>query len=161
MSTTLGVKYILAPTIPADECSRLETLHSLNILDTPPEERFDRLTRLAKRVLGVPMAIVSLIDENRQWSKSFASTPPSEIPRPLSFYGHAILSKDIMVVPNTVDDARFHDNPLVTGDAGIRFYPGYAMTYFGSAPNGSLLAGTPASACLLSTLAHSEATATA
>lgn len=110
--------------IPKDEQDRLETLRSLSILDTPAEERFDRLTRMAKRMFGVPIALVSLVDENRQWFKSCVGLGVSETSRDISFCGHAILGNDIFVIPNTQEDKRFADNPLVTSDPNIRFYAG-------------------------------------
>lgn len=77
------------PAKPADESTRLDTLRALNILDTSPEQRFDRLTRLAKRLFGVPIALVNLVDENRQWFKSCIGLPVSETSRDISFCGHA------------------------------------------------------------------------
>ncbi len=123
------------PDIPQDEPARLETLRSLNVLDTPPEERFDRLTRMAKRLFGVPIALVSLVDENRQWFKSCVGLSASETSRDISFCGHAILGSEIFIIPNTKEDERFADNPLVVGDPNIRFYAGCPL----SAPNGRKL----------------------
>ena len=113
-----------APEVPADERARLETLRSLQILDTLPEERFDRLTRLARKLFDVPIALVSLIDADRQWFKSSAGLDATETPREISFCGHAILNEDILAVTDTALDERFHDNPLVTGAPNIRFYAG-------------------------------------
>ena len=112
------------PNIPKDEQFRLQTLHSLSILDTPAENRFDCITRMAKRLFNVPIALVSLVDENRQWFKSTIGIGASETPRDISFCGHAILSKDIFIVPNALEDERFSDNPLVLEDPYIRFYAG-------------------------------------
>ena len=123
------------PDIPKDEQARLGTLRSLNILDTPPEERFDRLTRMAKRLLGVPIALVSLIDENRQWFKSCVGLGASETSRDISFCGHAILGNEVFIIPDTQMDDRFADNPLVVGDPKIRFYAGCPLR----APNGRKL----------------------
>ena len=78
------------PDIPIDEAARLKALRSLNILDTPSEERFDRLTRIAKRIFDVPIALVSLVDEDRQWFKSSVGLNVNETPRDISFCGHAI-----------------------------------------------------------------------
>ncbi|WP_416769697.1 diguanylate cyclase [Pseudomonas sp. RHF3.3-3] len=119
---------MLAPKKPANETARVEKLRSLNILDTPPEERFDRLTRLAKRLFDVPIALVSLVDENRQWFKSCVGLTASETPRDISFCGHAILGDQVLMIPNAESDERFHDNPLVTGAPGIRFYAGCPLT---------------------------------
>ncbi|AZG15919.1 MULTISPECIES: GGDEF domain-containing protein [Cupriavidus] len=123
------------PPIPSNEAARLATLRSLSVLDTPPEERFDRLTRLAKRLFGVPIAVVSLIDANRQWFKSCQGLDVTETSRGTSFCGHAICGDDILLIPDATQDARFHDNPLVTGEPHIRFYAGRPL----SAPNGAKL----------------------
>lgn len=113
-----------APLNPFDESARVTALRGLNILDTPSEERFDRLTRLARKLFGVPIALVSLIDANRQWFKSCDGLRVSETPRDISFCGHAILGDDVFVIPDASSDARFSDNPLVTGAPDIRFYAG-------------------------------------
>lgn len=112
------------PDIPANEGQRIETLHSLSILDTQPEERFDRLTRMAKQIFDVPITLVSLVDENRQWFKSCVGLEAYETPREISFCGHSILEKHVFVVPDTLLDPRFIDNPLVTDAPNIRFYAG-------------------------------------
>jgi GAF domain-containing protein len=112
------------PSIPETEALRLATLKSLKVLDTPPEERFDRVTRMAKRMFRVPMALVSIVDEDRQWFKSKQGLDACETPRNVSFCGHAILGDDIFLVTNALHDERFADNPLVAGDPNIRFYAG-------------------------------------
>jgi diguanylate cyclase (GGDEF)-like protein len=122
-----------APAYPDNESTRIDTLRALNILDTNPEERFDRLTRLAKRLFGVPIALVSLVDADRQWFKSAQGLEVSETPRKTSLCGHAILGDDILTIADTTQDERFHDNPMVTGDPAIRFYAGVPLTV----PNGS------------------------
>jgi len=116
-----------APLIPIDEASRLATLLGLRVLDTAPEERFDRLTRLASRVFDVPIALVSLVDSNRQWFKSCTGLDGRGTPREISFCGHAILEHDALVIPDAALDERFHDNPLVTGEPYVRFYAGYPL----------------------------------
>jgi diguanylate cyclase (GGDEF)-like protein len=126
---------MLKPALPVNEATRLDTLRSLNILDTSPEERFDRLTRLAKRLFGVPIALISLVDADRQWFKSCQGLSASETSRDVSFCGHAILSDEVLMVPDATLDERFHDNPLVVGDPKIRFYAGCPLTV----PNGSKL----------------------
>ncbi|MHA6789303.1 diguanylate cyclase [Pseudomonas bijieensis] len=118
---------MLAPRKPDDEAARLKNLHSLKLLDTAPEERFDRLTRLARRLFDVPIALVSLIDANRQWFKSSAGLDISETPREISFCGHAILQDRILEICDAEQDERFHDNPLVTDAPGIRFYAGHPL----------------------------------
>ena len=124
-----------APSIPSNELQRLATLHSLNILDTESEERFDRITRMAQRMFGVPIALVSLVDESRQWFKSSVGLDASETPRDISFCGHVILGDEVFYIPNAIEDERFADNPLVTGSPDIRFYAGCPL----SAPNGDKL----------------------
>lgn len=124
-----------APPLPPDESRRLETLRALNILDTAPEERFDRLTRLAKRLFNVPIALVSLVDTDRQWFKSCMGLAATETTRDVSFCGHTILDDDTLVVADAALDPRFADNPLVTGPPGIRFYAGCPLR----AANGSKL----------------------
>lgn len=113
-----------APLPAAQETQRLQTLQRLNILDTPPEERFDRITRLARSTFHVPIALVSLVDENRQWFKSCFGLDVRQTDRNISFCGHAIHSDALLVIENTLIDSRFHDNPLVTGHPNIRFYAG-------------------------------------
>jgi len=110
--------------LPADEAHRLQVLIDLELLDSPPDERFDRITRLAARLFDVPTALVSLIDADRQWFKSRVGLALPETPRSASFCAHAILQDDVMVVRDACKDARFANNPLVLGDAGIRFYAG-------------------------------------
>ncbi len=113
-----------APPIPDDEAERLEALRRLKVLDTPAEERFDRLTRLAKALFDVPIALVSLVDGERQWFKSRQGLAACETPRDVSFCGHAILGPEILHVANALEDSRFAANPLVTGVPNIRFYAG-------------------------------------
>jgi len=113
-----------APDFPQNEVSRVASLHDLNILDTAAEERFDRLTRLARKMFSVPIAVVSLVDTNRQWFKSCMGLDATGTGRDVSFCGHAILQDEILVIPNALADERFHDNPLVTGEPNIRFYAG-------------------------------------
>ncbi|MBI2790309.1 MAG: PAS domain S-box protein [Elusimicrobia bacterium] len=115
------------PKKPADEAQRLEALRRLKVLDTPPEERFDRLTRLAQNLLGVPSAMVSLVDDERQWFKSRQGLDAKEAPRDVSFCGHAILGKEPFVVADATKDPRFAGNPLVLGAPNIRFYAGVPL----------------------------------
>ena len=118
---------MLPPARPANEPARLAALADLGILDTPPEERFDRLTRLAQRIFGVPIALVSLIDADRQWFKSRQGLGATETPRDVSFCGHAILGDEPFVVQDARDDERFADNPLVTGAPNVTFYAGQPL----------------------------------
>jgi diguanylate cyclase (GGDEF)-like protein len=117
---------------PANEEQRVAALHLLNLLDTPPEERFDRLTRLAKRLFDVPTALVTLIDTNRQWFKSRAGFEATDTPRNTSFCGHAILSDDLLLIDDARNDRRFNDNPFVTGAPYIRFYAGCPLVVNGT-----------------------------
>lgn len=119
---------MLEPSVPLDEASRLATLRGLNILDTPAEDRFDRFTRLAQHILGVPIALISLVDSNRQWFKSHLGLDASETPRNISFCGHTILGDQVFIIPDALLDSRFADNPLVIGAPHIRFYAGAPLT---------------------------------
>src|SRR6202142_3072904 len=110
--------------IPANEKARLEALQRYAILDTPPEQEFNDLSRLAALVCGVPIALVSLVDQNRQWFKSKVGIDDLETPRDVAFCSHAILQPEMMVVPDALEDARFRTNPLVTGQPNVRFYAG-------------------------------------
>ena len=113
-----------APDKPAGEAARLAELRSLGLLDSESEERFDRVTRLAQRLFDVPIALISLVDEDRQWFKSRQGLDATETSRDVSFCGHAILGDEVLHVPDAAADPRFADNPLVTGDPSIRFYAG-------------------------------------
>jgi signal transduction histidine kinase len=110
--------------LPPNEKDRLAALRELAILDTPFEEAYDRITRLAARLFRVPIALISLVDEGRQWFKSCHNFAARESGRELSFCAHAILSESVTVVPNALQDRRFADNALVTGSPGVRFYAG-------------------------------------
>ncbi|MEU8229590.1 GAF domain-containing sensor histidine kinase [Actinoplanes sp. NPDC048967] len=110
--------------LPGNEADRLAALYELHVLDTAPESDFDDIVKLASTVCGVPMSLVSLIDIDRQWFKAKIGTDLTETPRDLSFCGHAILGKDVLVVPDVRDDPRFADNPAAGSHQGIRFYAG-------------------------------------
>ncbi len=114
--------------VPADEEQRLEELRRYRVLDTAPDETIDNLTRLAQSALEVPIALVSLVDENRQWFKSRQGLVPEETPRDEAFCAHTICGNDIMVVSDALEDARFCDNPLVRENPNIRFYAGAPLT---------------------------------
>lgn len=129
---------------PADETRRLAALRNLGLLDTPAEERFDRLTRLAAAIFDVPTALVSLVDRDRQWFKSaHGADGVRESPRESSFCAHAVVERETLVVPDTLSDTRFADNPMVTGGPRVRFYAGEPLIL----PDGSCI-GT---VCLLDT----------
>lgn len=110
--------------IPANEARRLEELHKLAVLDTPAEARFDRITRIAAATLDVPIALISLVDRDRQWFKSCVGINVNETPREVAFCAHAVLLRADVVVPDTLLDDRFADNPLVVDGPRIRFYAG-------------------------------------
>lgn len=118
---------MLPPALPADEAERLASLRRMLLLDTPDEEAFDRITRIAQHLFRVPIALVSLIDANRQWFKSCIGLPVRETGRDISFCGHAILGDQPLVIPDTLADPRFADNPLVEGEPNIRFYAGVPL----------------------------------
>lgn len=117
---------------------RLNALRSLLILDTPPEERFDRITRFAASEFDTPIALVSLIDERRQWFKARVGLDACETSRDISFCGHAIEGSNVLVIGDARDDPRFADNPLVTGDPFIRFYAGAPLILPGGLSVGTL-----------------------
>lgn len=115
---------MIEPPCPANEAGRLQALRALDVLDVPPEERFDRVTRLANKMFEVPIPLVSLVDADRQWFKSTVGLDATESPRSISFCGHAILSDDVFVVEDALQDERFFDNPAVTEEPFVRFYAG-------------------------------------
>lgn len=117
---------------PGNETDRLRALHELLILDTPPEEKFERIVRFAAEQMEVPIALVSLIDDTRLWFKARVGVDMSETARDTSFCAHAIIEPDLFVVEDASRDARFADNPLVTHGPKIRFYAGAQL----SAPGG-------------------------
>ena len=106
------------------EDARLAALRRYNILDTAPERAFERITALASKIFAVPIALITLVDSDRQWFKSCYGVDLRETERKVSFCTYAIQSDEVMVVPNALEDPRFVDNPLVTGELHIRFYAG-------------------------------------
>ena len=110
--------------IPKNEKKRLKVLWQYDVLDTVPEEVFDDLTDLAAHICEAPIALISLVDEDRQWFKSKVGVSVSETARDISFCAHAIMNQGVMIVPDATKDPRFKKNPLVTGPQKIRFYAG-------------------------------------
>ncbi|MDE1964434.1 MAG: PAS domain S-box protein [Xanthomonadaceae bacterium] len=115
---------MLSPRLPDNETERLALLRALDLLDRPPDPAIDRITRTAARLFVVPVALVTLVDADRQWFLSRVGLDRPETPREHSMCGHAILEREAMVVCDALSDVRFHDNPLVTGAPHIRFYAG-------------------------------------
>ena len=121
--------------LPEHEDRRLSALRGLRLLDTQTEERFDRYTRLAAGLFDVPIALVSLVDRDRQWFKARHGIDIAETPREQAFCAHAILQHDVLQIPDALQDERFADNPLVSGSPRLRFYAGAPL----AAPDGSLV----------------------
>src|SRR5881394_1236637 len=118
-----------------NEVLRLAALRRYAVLDTPPERDFDELAGLASQICGTPIALMTLIDERRQWFKAAVGLEQRETPREYSFCAQTLQSPDVMVVPDAREDARFAGNPLVTGEPGIRFYAGAPLV----TPDGQVL----------------------
>jgi phosphoribosyl 1,2-cyclic phosphodiesterase/CheY-like chemotaxis protein len=133
--------------IPEDEDRRLASLRELRVLDTDPEERFDRITRLAAAVFDVPIALVSLVDKDRQWFKSCYGIGAKETPRDVSFCAHVVYNRETMLVADALMDPRFADNPLVVSEPRIRFYAGCPLLLVDGSCVGTL--------CLIDTRARS------
>jgi len=121
-----------------NEVTPLKELRSLNIIDIPEDERFDRLARLAKRMFKVETALITLVDENRQWLKSCIGLPEDVTLHDISFGRHAIHDNEIFVIPDTTKDERFADNPLVVNDPNIRFYAEIPLRHLDNGKLGTL-----------------------
>ncbi|MBE9156138.1 GAF domain-containing protein [Nodosilinea sp. LEGE 06152] len=123
---------------PTQEADRLEALRQYKVLDTPAEHSYDDITSLAAYICDVPIALISLVDAERQWFKSKVGLVAQETHRDVSFCAHAILSPAIMIVNDAAEDERFAHNPLVTGELGIRFYAGVPLISPGGQALGTL-----------------------
>lgn len=126
------------PTRHPDEARRLKAVRALQMLDTPIEERFERITRAARQMLRMPIAALTLVDDSRQWFKSVQGLDAAELPRDDSFCGHAILGAKTFVVPDAREDERFADSPLVLQAPWIRFYAGHPILAANGLPVGTL-----------------------
>lgn len=126
------------PDTPHNEAQRLQALRNLHVLDTPAEQAFERLAEFARDLFGVPIALVSLVDENRQWFKSHLGLDIQETPRDISFCAHAVADNKPLVIHDVLQDARFADNPLVTSSPHIRFYAGIPLRPTDGLPVGTL-----------------------
>jgi signal transduction histidine kinase len=124
--------------LPDDETSRLHALRAYQILDTESEPAYDELVRLAGAICGVPVSLVSLVDERRQWFKARLGLEAAETPRDVAFCAHAILREELFVVDDAYDDPRFVDNPLVRGEPYVRFYAGAPLRARGGEKLGTL-----------------------
>ena len=117
---------IVAPPLPGEQ-ERLADLRALKILDTPPEERFDRIVKLASDVFEAPIAYIALVDAERQWFKAKCGVDANETSRRISFCSHTVSQNEPLIIPDAAADERFHDNPLVVDDPHIRFYAGHPL----------------------------------
>lgn len=126
------------PGIPENEEARLRSLYAIDLLDTRDDERFERLTRISQKLFQVPIAVINLIDRERQWTLACQGLSGREMKRDISFCAHAILHEEPLIINDARQDERFHDNPLVTGSPFIRFYAGYPVRLPDGAVAGTL-----------------------
>lgn len=135
---------MIKASLPDNEQERLAYLHAMLLLDTPPEQRLDKIVEFAAAEFNVPICLISLVDSQRQWFKAKIGLEVCETPRDISFCAHALHGEQILLVPDALLDARFHDNPLVSGPPHIRFYAGAPL-----ASKDGLVIGT---LCLIDTV---------
>lgn len=119
---------MIKASLPDNEQERLALLHAMLLLDTPPEQRLDKIVEFAAAEFSVPICLISLVDSERQWFKAKIGLDACETARDISFCAHALHSEQLLLVPDALLDARFHDNPLVSGPPHIRFYAGAPLT---------------------------------
>lgn len=122
----------------SNEKKRVDSLHGYRLLDTPPEPEFDSIVKRAAAALDAPIALMSLVDSDRQWFKAAIGMEGTETPRSVSFCSYAIEGDDVMVVADARKDERFEENPLVVGDPSIRFYAGAPIVTEGGAKIGTI-----------------------
>ncbi|HJV60616.1 MAG TPA: GAF domain-containing protein, partial [Albitalea sp.] len=115
--------------LPPHEAHRLAVLRELDLLDSAPDGGFDALVQSAARLTDCPIALLTLVDDERVWAKAAHGTPLRELPRELSFCTHAILGESLLEIPDARDDARFADHPLVAGEPHLRFYAGMPLVF--------------------------------
>jgi PAS domain S-box-containing protein len=129
----------MIPALPtSDEARRIDALRQYDVFDTPPEQALDDLTALAAHICEAPIALISLVGEDRQWFKAKVGLEMAETPRDISFCGHALHQRDLFIVRDATQDERFADNPMVTGEPGVRFYAGAPLVNGDDAPLGTL-----------------------
>ena len=114
--------------IPENDTDRVESLEKMNLMSTPREGDLDRITRTAQKIFQTEIALISLVDKDRQWFKSRCGLDATETPRDISFCGHAVQSDETFVVSDAALDERFYDNPLVTDGPKVKFYAGQPLT---------------------------------
>ncbi|WP_426513416.1 GAF domain-containing protein [Dactylosporangium sp. McL0621] len=124
--------------VPSNEAERISALHAMSVLDTAPETDFDDIVRITSEICGAPISLITLVDTDRQWFKATIGDVPFAATREAAFCAHAIMGRDLMVIPDATTDARFAANPYVRGDHGVRFYAGAPLMTSKGAALGTL-----------------------